>query len=73
MTFRAYVAQARVEQARTLLLNSHQRIGQIASDVGLQSASDFNRVFKASVGMTPTEFRRQGVHPQFVSARQSRV
>jgi len=61
MTFHAYVAQARVEQARTLLRNSHLRIGQIASDAGFQSASDFNRVFKARVGMTPTEFRRKGV------------
>src|ERR1019366_2534113 len=58
MTFHAYVAQARVEQARTLLQNSPQPIGQIASDTGFQSASDFNRVFKASVGMTPTDFRR---------------
>jgi len=61
MTFHAHVAQARVEQARTLLLNSHQRIGEIASATGFQSASDFNRVFKASVGTTPTEFRRKGV------------
>ena len=60
LTFHAYVAQARVEQARTLLRNSHQRIGQIASDAGFQSASDFNRIFKARVGMTPTDFRRQG-------------
>jgi AraC-like DNA-binding protein len=55
------VAQARVAQARSLLLNTRQRIGQIASDAGFQSASDFNRVFKAAVGMTPTEFRRRGV------------
>ena len=61
MTFHAYVAQARVEQARTLLLNSHEPIGQIASAVGFQSASDFDRIFKASVGMTPTDFRRKGV------------
>ena len=60
ITFRDYVAQARVEQARTLLLNSHQRSGQIASTAGFQSASYFNRVFKASVGMTPTDFRQQG-------------
>jgi AraC-like DNA-binding protein/ligand-binding sensor protein len=60
MTFHAYVAQARVEEARPFLQNSHQPIGQIASDDGFQSASDFNRVFKARVGMTPTDFRRKG-------------
>lgn len=59
MTFRAYVAQARVERARTLLLDSQQRIGEIASAAGFQSASDFNRVFKATAGMTPSEFRNQ--------------
>ena len=59
MTFRDYVAQARVEQARILLLNRHQRIGQIAAAAGFQSASYFNRIFKARVGMTPTDFRRK--------------
>jgi transcriptional regulator GlxA family with amidase domain len=53
------VAQARVERARTLLLDSQQRIGEIASAAGFQSASDFNRVFKATAGMTPSEFRNQ--------------
>jgi len=61
MTFRAYVAQARVAQARALLLDTRQRIGEVASATGFQSASDFNRVFKAALGMTPTEFRRRGV------------
>src|ERR1039458_1742560 len=37
LTFHAYVAQARVAQARTLLLNSHQPIGRIAADAGFQS------------------------------------
>jgi AraC-like DNA-binding protein len=61
ITFREYVAQARVEQAKTLLRKIHQSIGQIASDVGFQSATDFNRIFKARVGMTPTDFRRKGL------------
>ena len=60
LTFHAYVAQARVAQARTLLLSSHQPIGRIAADAGFQSASDFNRIFKGRVGMTPTDFRRKG-------------
>ncbi len=61
ITFHAYVAQVRVEQAKALLLSSHQPIGRIAADAGFQSASDFNRVFKARAGMTPTRFRQQGV------------
>ncbi len=59
-TFHAYVAQERIAQAKSFLLSSHQPIGQIASDAGFQSASDFNRIFKASVRMTPTEFRQKG-------------
>jgi AraC-like DNA-binding protein len=38
-----------------------QPIGRIAADAGFQSASDFKRIFKARVGMTPTDFRRKGV------------
>jgi AraC-like DNA-binding protein/ligand-binding sensor protein len=59
MTFHAYVARARVEQASFLLRSSRQPIGRIAAAAGFQSASDFNRVFKAQTGLTPTEFRNQ--------------
>jgi YesN/AraC family two-component response regulator len=59
MTFHAYVARVRVEAAQSALLNTYQPISEIAATAGFQSASDYNRVFKAHAGLTPTEFRRR--------------
>lgn len=57
MTFHAYVAQVRVAAAQAALLNTHQSVSEIALAAGFQSISDFNRVFKARVGMAPSQFR----------------
>jgi AraC-like DNA-binding protein len=59
MTFHTYVAQMRVETSRRLLLASQQRVGEVGLTAGFQSISDFNRVFKASVGLTPSMFRQR--------------
>jgi AraC-like DNA-binding protein len=47
----------RIEKARTLLLNPNLRISEIAYEVGFQSLTHFNRVFKKLLGQSPTEFR----------------
>src|ERR1700757_1642422 len=52
-----YVARARFEKARDLLLNSNRRISEVAFAAGFQSLSQFNRVFKKLSGKSPTEFR----------------
>src|SRR6201987_6012039 len=52
-----YVARARFEAARDLLLHSNRRISEIAFEAGFQSLSQFNRVFKKLVGKSPTEYR----------------
>lgn len=59
VTCRAYVAQARVETAKTRLLSSGDTITEIGYVAGFQSVSDFNRVFKSNVGTSPSEFRRR--------------
>ena len=59
MTFHKYVAQMRVETSRRLLLSNQQRVGEVGLSAGFQSISDFNRVFKASVGLTPSMFRQK--------------
>ncbi|MBI4325235.1 MAG: helix-turn-helix domain-containing protein [Chloroflexi bacterium] len=58
MTFHMYVAQVRVEAAQAALLNTHQSVSEVAFAAGFQSISDFNRVFKARVGMAPSQFRQ---------------
>jgi AraC-like DNA-binding protein len=52
-----YVAHARFEKARALLLNSNRRISEIAFAVGFQSLSQFNRVFKKLSGKCPSAYR----------------
>jgi len=53
------VSRLRVEQAKNLLLNPHLRVSEIAYEIGFQSLTHFNRVFKKIVGQSPSEYRRQ--------------
>ncbi len=57
LKFTDYVARLRLEDARTQLLNPNRRISEIAYDVGFQSLTQFNRMFKRVFGQSPTEFR----------------
>jgi AraC-like DNA-binding protein len=47
----------RIENAKTLLLDRNRRISEIAYDVGFQSLTHFNRVFKAMTGQSPSGYR----------------
>jgi AraC-like DNA-binding protein len=55
--FTDYVSRVRVEKAKNLLLNPNLRISEIAYEVGFQSLTHFNRVFKKIIGQSPTEYR----------------
>src|SRR5260370_8833592 len=57
LTFTEYLSRLRVEKAKRLLLNPHLRISEIAYDVGFQSLTHFNRVFRQVVGNSPTAYR----------------
>jgi AraC-like DNA-binding protein len=57
LTFTEYLSRVRVEKAKKLLLNPHLRISEIAYDVGFQSLTHFNRVFRQVVGQSPTNYR----------------
>ena len=57
VNFVNYVARARLETARDLLLHSNRRVSEIAFAAGFQSLSQFNRVFKKLSGKSPTEHR----------------
>ena len=57
LTFTDYVARVRLEDARTQLLNPNRRVSEIAYEVGFQSLTQFNRMFKRIFGQSPTEFR----------------
>jgi len=60
VNFVDYVARTRFERARHLLADRRLRISEIAFEVGFQSLSQFNRVFKRLAGKSPTEYRMAG-------------
>jgi AraC-like DNA-binding protein/ligand-binding sensor protein len=57
MTFTDYLARVRVEKVKNLLLNPHKRVSEAAYEVGFQSLSQFNRVFRRIAGEAPTTYR----------------
>jgi len=57
VNFTDYLARLRIEKAKDLLLNPNLRISEIAYEVGFQSLTHFNRVFKRVLGQAPTEYR----------------
>lgn len=59
VNFTDYVARVRVEKAKNLLFNPNLRISEIAFEVGFQSLTHFNRVFKRVAGQSPSTYRSQ--------------
>ncbi|MFB5678879.1 response regulator [Paenibacillus terreus] len=52
-----YIAELRIERAKTLLAESNAKVQDIAVAVGFGTAGYFTRFFKKHVGVTPQEFR----------------
>lgn len=59
LTFTDYIARARIEKTKQLLLNPHMRISEAAYEAGFQSLSQFNRVFRRVAGESPTTYRER--------------
>jgi AraC-like DNA-binding protein/ligand-binding sensor protein len=59
INFTDYLSRVRIEKAKNLLLNPNLRVSEIAYEVGFQSLTHFNRVFKKIVGQSPSEYRGQ--------------
>ena len=57
LTFTDYLSRVRIEKAKNLLLNPNLRVSEVAFEVGFQSLTHFNRVFKKLIGQSPTEYR----------------
>ena len=54
-----YLSRVRIEKSKNLLLNPNLRVSEIAFEVGFQSLTHFNRVFKKILGQSPSEYRAQ--------------
>ncbi len=56
-TFREFLQQRRIEKAVELLRHTDTCILEIACTVGFRDPSQFTRMFKRHMGVTPSEFR----------------
>ena len=63
INFTDYLSRVRIERAQNLLLNPNLRVSEIAFEVGFQSLTHFNRVFKKITGQSPTDYRGQLLVP----------
>jgi AraC-like DNA-binding protein/ligand-binding sensor protein len=62
LNFTDYLSRVRIEKAKNLLINPNLRVSEIAYEVGFQSLTHFNRVFRKMVGQSPTQYRAQLPH-----------
>jgi AraC-like DNA-binding protein len=59
MSFKQYLTSIRIHEAKRLLLETDRLVIDIALEVGFNSISHFNRVFKTSTQVSPVEFRNR--------------
>lgn len=57
MTFTHYLSLVRVAKAKKMLANPQLRISEIAYEVGFNSLTHFNRMFRKMTGESPTAYR----------------
>jgi len=57
-SIQSYVKETRLKMAAMLLLQTHERISQIAYSVGFNDVSNFNHAFKRRFGMSPRQYRK---------------
>ncbi|ANF96930.1 response regulator [Paenibacillus bovis] len=58
-SFTDYVQRLRMQHARTLLLETNERVAEIGQRVGYRDIKYFAKVFKKTFLYTPEEYRRQ--------------
>lgn len=57
--FSEYKLGVKVKQSEKLLKDTSLNVEQISDKLGYQNSESFIRVFKKSIGLTPTEYRRK--------------
>ncbi|HEY8530324.1 MAG TPA: helix-turn-helix domain-containing protein [Paenibacillaceae bacterium] len=59
MSLTEYIARARIEEAKRLLVETNDKISHIAESVGYVHLSYFAKLFRKVTGLTPQEFRKK--------------
>ena len=57
--FSEYIAQAKINRAKALLMEQDMKIYEAADQLGFESAFYFSKVFKKVTGLSPREFIQQ--------------
>ncbi len=57
--FTELIKSLRMRDAQNLLLNTNQKINEIAEQTGYNSADHFSRVFRQTFGMSPADYRKE--------------
>ena len=60
-SFINYLFIFRIEKSKELLMNKNLTIGHISDVLGFASKSQYHKVFKARVGVTPLKFRKEEI------------
>ena len=55
-SFSDYVAEVKIEEAKSLLLKDNNRIYEVSSMLGYDDPYYFSKVFKRVEGVSPTEY-----------------
>lgn len=58
-SFGAYVTGMRMNKAKLFLKNTDMKVAEVAQSVGYPDSNYFATAFKQTVGLSPTEFRKQ--------------
>jgi len=61
MKFSAYLKNIRIEAAKALLQDGHEKVLDVAGKVGFTDSKYFCRVFKDATGYTPSEYRHNNM------------
>ncbi len=54
-----YIQMTRIRNVQALLINTQMPITEVAAPCGFNSFSQFNRVFRKHIGMSPSMYRKQ--------------
>ena len=61
MTVMDYIKETRIANAKSLLLHSDLTVDAIGETCGFSGLSYFSQIFKSAVGMSPSQYRKNGI------------
>lgn len=61
MNVTEYITTKRILRSKELLLESDENIARIAEQCGYESLPHFHRLFKKHIGMTPAQYKKNGI------------